>query len=429
MIHEISVSNFNSIRDEVTLDLRIPKTSPAYAKFPTSHSRVDIRLPTVIALFGANASGKSTILSALTRLVNFVCTSFDTKPGADIPGMFPFLDREHHDMPTTFRVEFDANWFTDEDEPTKADLLRYELVLGSYEKTIAETAGSAGPVWGRDHVIFEALYRQVGDYAVPKQRRRWQTLFEREEARIQRKIQVADWLKMKPSDSRLAAVRPNASVISTLAHLNVEWATRILQDMQSVQTNLWGRNRSSSRDPESLQALWKYYDDHPEVLDELNRRLRQFDTGIDAVEIQTFPGERDALFFHKALDGALIYEFESSGTQHIVSMLPRLLYTIQSGHIAVIDEFDADLHPTLIPEILRMFQDPRSNEAKGQLFLTAHNAQILSCLDKEEVVFVEKDEKGGTVARTGLDYQGLRRDVGLEDVYLSGVLGGLPKTG
>ena len=65
MIHTFSVSNFRSIREEVVLDLRIPKTAPDLPRFRRSIAKPDVRLPSVVTFMGPNGSGKTALLDAL----------------------------------------------------------------------------------------------------------------------------------------------------------------------------------------------------------------------------------------------------------------------------------------------------------------------------------------------------------------------------
>ena len=70
MLHWIRVNNFQSIRDPVTLDFRIPRTTPERPWLRRPTARPDIRVPTVIALIGPNGSGKSTWLRALADTIS-----------------------------------------------------------------------------------------------------------------------------------------------------------------------------------------------------------------------------------------------------------------------------------------------------------------------------------------------------------------------
>lgn len=422
MIHEIRVENFYSIREEMVVDLRIPGTSPELSKFRTSNSRDDIRLPTIVAFFGANASGKSTILRALTSTIRFVNSSFDAPIEGPITGFVPFMCDDCWDKPTKFSIEFDAGWFGEEQS-----LFRYhlELVGQNNEQLDLPNVGS-GVGWDRVAVKTEALERSTGKHPQKGKRRTWQRVFER---RIGKDPIIADWLNMKPSDKRLTAVRPNASIISTLARLNVDWAQDIWRDLSNMQSNLWGLNRAPTQVNENNSNLWGYYRDNPEILDLLNKQLASFDTGISGLEIISKDNKVFPLFHHRGLDAAILFEEESSGTQHIVSMFPQIYFVLSAGHIAVIDEFDSDLHPALVPEIFRWFYNTKTNPSGAQLFLTAHNSHLLTVLDKEEVVFVEKGSKGNTTVTRGLDFEGLRREPSLEEIYMSGALGALPRIG
>ena len=78
MFHEFLVTNYGSIRETVTLDLRIPGTAPDLACFRRSIARPDVRLPAVAVLMGANGSGKTTLLRALVDLGRVVSSPTDT---------------------------------------------------------------------------------------------------------------------------------------------------------------------------------------------------------------------------------------------------------------------------------------------------------------------------------------------------------------
>jgi AAA15 family ATPase/GTPase len=72
MIHEITIENFGSVRDETTINFRVARNAPDMVRFRPSLSRSDVRLPTVAAFVGPNGSGKSTILRAVIATLHFV---------------------------------------------------------------------------------------------------------------------------------------------------------------------------------------------------------------------------------------------------------------------------------------------------------------------------------------------------------------------
>ena len=117
------------------------------------------------------------------------------------------------------------------------------------------------------------------------------------------------------------------------------------------------------------------------------------------------------------------------GTRRFIEIFPLLQFVLDSGGVALIDEFDTDIHPLLAPELFRWFYDEKRNPRKAQLLYTAHNPALLDELEKEQVFFTEK--LSGKPARIygAADIQGLRREPSLMKKYLSGELGAVPHIG
>ena len=124
MIHYFSVSNYYSIRKEVVLDLRIPKTAPDLPHFRKSQVNSDIRLPSVIVLTGPNGSGKTTLLRALVDAIRFAVTPWTPNQNLLQLLFLPFFSKECRGQPMRFCVEFEANWLA----PGKtSELFRYQF--------------------------------------------------------------------------------------------------------------------------------------------------------------------------------------------------------------------------------------------------------------------------------------------------------------
>ena len=127
MLISITVENFGSIADEQTLDLRIPDTTPALDRFEPVPGRLPIRLPRVVGFFGPNASGKTTVLRAITSVMSFVVNSFELAPDAKLPYFGPFGNRVYFDKPTKISVDFDAAWLSGGTTKT----FRYTVEIGN----------------------------------------------------------------------------------------------------------------------------------------------------------------------------------------------------------------------------------------------------------------------------------------------------------
>jgi len=401
MIYKITIENFFSIADRQELVFEVPRNAPDLACF--KYSRVDgvTRLPTVLGFFGANASGKSTILRAIVSSVTFALRSFDWPDDMNILSQFfqPYRQKEWWGKPTKIKIEFDSQ--------ISADTLP---AIFCYELHVAHTPHNPNKT-----ILYEAL-----SYA-PKGK--FRCLFERNDQDIRFGQEFGI---VSPNDPRKDSIRPNASVLSTLTKLNHALSIYLSQRIGTMQTNYIGVTKIQ---PNANQWLSIYANDKV-CLERLNRELRRFDVGLEAIYIE--PGNQGLLFAkfkHVGLDDFVYFGEESAGTQRFVEIFPRLHYVLETGSIAIIDEIDTDLHPLLLPELFRWFNDAERNPHGAQLFFTAHNPALLNDLEKEQVYFTEKPSGQPTHLYGARDIKGLRREPSLMKKYLAGELGAVPHVG
>lgn len=402
MIHEFAVSNYGSIRDTVALDLRIAGTAPDLTRFRRSAAKPGVRLPAVTVLMGPNAAGKSTLLRALIDLLR-IASRLD-----DPVTIIPFLSDETRLKETSFLLEGEWDALAPE---APAQRFRYELVLG-WERV---EGGSANLFVRRETLLH-----------FPKGRRR--RLFERRDDGVP--IYVSPEFGLTSRDDRLRAVRSGASVIATLAWLNVPLAARIAGTM-----NGW-LNTTNIRGPDTLSMttvrLIDWLEKHPDLRPWVEAQLRSGDLGIGDMDIFE-PGlagiGKYIRFTHDGLADPILLDYESAGTQRLLHLLPVIKEALDHTGLAIFDEVDGDLHVDMVGELLRMFRSRESNPKNAQLLLSSHHVGLLDDLEKEEVFIVEKDDSGATRVHGLRDVRGLRRDVRLYPKYRVGVLGGLPRPG
>ena len=74
MVLEIRLSNFFSIKDEVVLDMQAANIQTKKAKELEENTFVcgDERLLKTVAIYGANASGKSSVIKAITMRIRYL---------------------------------------------------------------------------------------------------------------------------------------------------------------------------------------------------------------------------------------------------------------------------------------------------------------------------------------------------------------------
>ena len=379
MLLAFGFKNFFSFKEGVDISFKLD------AKCPESISGGK-NLTNVLCIKGANASGKTHLIRALSFLSDFCTRSFSSDPDSPIliEGFYG------NEKPTEFYVEFVAN---DDNE------YRYEL-------TVTEQS-----------VIAERVYRTKNKKI---------KLITREEHEISQSIKALDLLKS-------VQLRTNASIISTARQHKIEELEPVHHFFRNILTNV---NYSGLRESWlSSQLASSMLSEKPELLQFVTDFIRECDVGIEKIEILTIKGEdgkekKFPAFVHKVGDKLLpiIEQTESSGTRTLFRYLGIYKTILNAGGVLALDEFDINLHPHILPKLINLFLDDEKNPKSAQLLFTTHDGQILDLLGRYRTYIVNKidnesfayrlDEIGGDI---------LRNDRPIFPAYHEGKIGGVPR--
>ena len=209
-----------------------------------------------------------------------------------------------------------------------------------------------------------------------------------------------------------------------LAQLNHPVATQIVEAAGRSQSNIFFEKVEFSDD-----FIRENYIDRPEMLEQINKQISRVDFGVRSLEVVHARDGLQILFQHEGLAKLMPLIHESHGTRQFLKLFPLISYVLASGSIAIIDELDAAIHPTLLLEIISWFHDPVRNPHDAQLWASCHNVSLLEELSKEEIVFCEKNLNGRTEIYALNDVKGVRRDENYYKKYLGGVFGAVPRFG
>ena len=405
MLYKVRIDNFQSIGTPQDIDLRARKSvEDRLGRLSPIYRDSAIRAPNVAVLFGPNAAGKSTVLNAIMFGLRFVVDSFRYEPNANLP-YTKFHSSDMIARPTRLSYSFSgpANFLDTSGEGPECPYT-YEISLSPRN---AE----------KDSVVLERLSHQPRGFGKPV------TIIER---RDDGSLRHARKLMNSAQERALKSVlRPNASVICTLAHLNNEFATAFVNGLTTVQSNMYFSERLEG--DEVIATRW--YAANPSAFDRLQAVGRRIDLGIDGIAIDTSLPEPCLQFRHSGIDGGLVLQQESHGTRQFIKMYPWIHTTLEHGSIAVLDDIDASIHPSLLSEIFRWFGNRETNPNGAQLWASCHAASLLPDLTKEEVLFCEKNAQGCTAVWRLADIEGVRRDENFFGKYLGGEYGAIPTIG
>lgn len=121
-------------------------------------------------------------------------------------------------------------------------------------------------------------------------------------------------------------------------------------------------------------------------------------------------------------------EWESEGTRKLFSIGSLIIETLTTGGVLFIDEFDARFHPNLTLQIVRLYQEQRTNPLNAQLIFVTHDASLQrrAKLRRDEICFVNKDKYGISFLRTLIEFKGVRKDASFDKEYLDGSYNAIP---
>ena len=151
----------------------------------------------------------------------------------------------------------------------------------------------------------------------------------------------------------------------------------------------------------------------------------------DGVRESIFKDGVEVEFIHRAEPTGKSVNFsnleESDGTRRFFELVGPWLLAIAEGRALLVDELEASLHPHLVRELLKWFQDPRLPSVGAQLIFTTHDTTLLDpeLFRRDQIWFTEKDEHGGTRLYSMLDYKP-RKGEAMQKGYLSGRYGAIP---
>jgi len=424
-----TVRNVRSYWDEMTLSLLGTRLSDAEVvrELTIAGSSSPVSVLPAAGIFGANASGKSTILRAMADMRLFVLQSFRRDQETRLPRHSFLLHGKSAERPSSFAIDLILNgvrWqygFEISDHEV-LDEYAYHYPRGRQALVFRRTRDDQEPSFGQ-------AYRSSG-----------RTL-----ARLVRKnallLSVAGAAADGSGDKRPGIV----NLVGPLFN----WFRRNLGLMESDNRDdritYTAKRLEIPKAEAEIVALLQAADlgitrierlpIDPEVAERMERALRV----LNGLEEETKPGQEVRFLandlvrlYHMGAEGSIPIdpEHESQGTLAWVGMLGPMLDSIRRGSVLLVDELDGSLHPHLVQRFIQLFQSRKTNPRCAQLIFNAHDPTVLGdssqrTLDRDQIWFTEKNADGGTTLYSMAEFQP-KRDEAIGRRYLQGRYGGVP---
>lgn len=414
MILEFKVKNFKSFHEEARFSMSAETTKLKSNNVHTVINSKDhkFRVSKASVIYGANASGKSNLIKAMGGLVDYIVAKPNV--GNRIKICNPFF--------------FDINSYTD-------STTSYELVFLGPEDIKYDY---------KIKVSYNSVLDETLDY-YPEGRKN--NLFKRTS-----KSESAEAVEEFVVGSKKYAIFSNQSLLSKFG----EEPHPILSAVYLYFKNRFNVNVSTgTRSPVQKIEVSKLLLDDPRLKKSLTQLLRVVDTKIDGIHIEDRDPEKDngkisdrirniirsqgptISYVHDLYRGdskieaggvRLPFEQESRGSQTLFILGTNILKSIEKGQIIIVDELDSSLHPFVTKLLVMLFLSSKINKNGAQLIFNTHDVTLLdeNLFRKDQIWFVEKNEKGESDLYCLSDFDGLREDTPFEKWYMAGKFGGLP---
>ncbi len=419
MILEFKVENFRSFKEEQILSFEATSDTLAEEYFCVQKPKVKILKMAVV--YGANASGKSNLLTALDYLrFLIIMPKNDKKLKTDF---VPFLlDNSSRQKPGRFEITFFIN-------DTK---YIYSLKLNN-DIIIEETLNYYPSTRSAN------IFRRLDDNGLAK-------------------IEVGPRMKLKKADEAVLQgnTLPNMTVVSAFAKSNI-----VFPELEKVYNYFLDGFKTIIRSDISLfnwatQYIQESNIDKKIIIDLLSKadfNIVNFEIKEEEIEFeyedkpilqvfkQLFKKKSEELTqgFFKTLTVDFSHSVKSNPTEEVFLLSPdnesdgtlryfglatMMMLLIEENTFLPIDELENSLHPDLFTHFINTFL---MNSKESQLLFTTHNVNFLEFDDlrKDVVWFTEKKEDASTQL-FALEEFDIRKDLSYSKAYKTGKFGAKP---
>ncbi|QHI35818.1 hypothetical protein IMCC3317_11660 [Kordia antarctica] len=424
MIINYSLENFGSVKDKQTLTFEADK-SEHLEDYYIIHSG-GFRLLKLALIYGANASGKTTILNGLEFLRDIVLDPEEKK--TDELNFRPFLfDQEtpnktsklsidfiHNNVRYDYKVEFTEEAIVSEKldnyNPKKANVFKRktdlihqftEIEFGSKikkDKTFKKTLES-NTLW--NNTVLGGFLKTNIDFIELNETIDWFRNYLK--PLVYTRTELEGYVTSKINNKEIS----KTDVINILKKADFHISDILIKE----------------EDKEISSEIFELIEKQLKISNDKFKKLKE-EGKITSINID----------FEHTVNGnkyTLPIDLESQGTKRYYGFAGLLALLIKNNHIFPIDELEASLHPDLYIQFVLSFL---VNTKNSQILATTHNREILDNKDifrNDAIWFSNKSNDCSTELYSLADFDTsvVRDTTNVLNAYKSGKLKGRPNLG
>ena len=385
MLIQFTIENHRSIKNSAVISFTASKDT-SFRENLLHPDKKKTLLP-AIAIYGANAAGKSNVLHAMKTMKNMIVgDAAKLLKGQKLPWE-PFGGNTN---PTAFETVFMyrgvryAYGFSFDENRIHTEYLYYW------------PNGREAMIFSRDHGVYE----------------------------FRENVNEQTALSNRTPDNKLYLVSSNDWNLPQTENAYMWFFEKLtfLMEEEPARSETVGQILSS--DTKKMRIL---------------KELMLADLGISDVSIKSISGNAPVITTtHRIIheDGSIEHfqlrmDQESAGTQRFFARIGGWLQAMDQGALLLVDEIEDSLHPLLTKRFIEMIQDQHVNVNGAQLLFTTHDAMLLDLkfFRRDQIWFAEKDDKTCATELYSLASFSPRKGEDVRKGYLRGRFGAVPFIG
>lgn len=416
MFIEFTVGNFLSFKEKRTLSFKAGSITELPGNVVISN---DIKLLRSSVIYGANSSGKSNLIKALSCMRNLILSSVKLNDNEELD-FTPFLLSDCEEEPTSFEIIFLLNnkkvrygleynlegivkeWLYTQ-QGSKKEIIKFIRTIDGIGVTKDFKEGEGKEISTNDNRLFISLVAQLGGGFSKA---------------------IIEWIRSYNVISGLDHEDYNNYTLRML-HRKIKGCEESLSLFKKLQLGF--------SDVITKESEYDVNDFPTELSDDLKSKILKDSKGKTHISMKTIHNSYDEYGSVTGKVNFSVNENESEGTRKIIDLSGPIFDTLILGTMLIIDELDAKLHPLITIQIIKLFNSPETNPNNAQLLFVTHDTNLLKSelFRRDQIWFTEKDNVEQTDLYNLIEFKmpdgsKVRSDGNLERNYIRGRYGAIP---